>query len=88
MADFLLVECAQHPLSDVEVRGMVHRDWVAVEQIRHQYEVAIVCKLVCDQLRVVGAVAEYIGNSGMFTLSVGSRCRQRCSATLTIECQK
>ena len=57
------VVLALQPLHDVEVARLVERDRVALEQVGHHDEVAIGGELVGNELGIVEAVADYVGNA-------------------------
>ena len=63
MGDLLLAVLALHPFLDVEVAGAVERDGVAVEQVGHEDEIAIRGELVGDELGVVEAVTDHVGDA-------------------------
>lgn len=51
---------ALEPAHEIKVRGAIQRDWIAVEQVGHDDEVAIGRQLVGDELGVREAVADDI----------------------------
>ena len=60
MGTVLGMAITSKPLLNIEIARTVQRDWVAIKQIRHHYEVAVGSELVCDQLDVVEAMANDI----------------------------
>ena len=51
------------PLHDVEVAGAIQGDGILVEKVGHQDKVAIGSELVGDELSVVEAVADDVGDA-------------------------
>jgi hypothetical protein len=64
MRRLLWVVLALEPLHNVEIAGAVQGDRVAVEEVGHQDKVAIGGELVGDELGIVEAVADDIGDAG------------------------
>ena len=62
VGDSVGVESSAHPCLDVEVTWAVEWDRVAVEEVRHQDEVAVGGELVGDELRVDELVADHVGD--------------------------
>ena len=71
MSNLALAVVALHPFPNVEVSRTVEGDRVGVEQIRHEYEVAIGRKLVGDELGIVEAMANHVGYTTVSPTSAG-----------------
>ena len=64
MSALLLVILALQPCLDVEATGAVECDWVTVEEVGHQRDVAVGGEGVGDELGVGEFVAYDIGDPG------------------------
>jgi len=56
------VVLSSQPLHDLKVTGTIEWDGILVEEVGHHHEVAVCCELVGDQLGVVEAVADNVGD--------------------------
>ena len=52
-----------HPFHDVEITRFVQRDGILVEQVGHDHEVSVGGELVGDELDIVEAVADDVGDA-------------------------
>ena len=63
MGSLIRVVRSPHPLHDVEVARAIERNGILVKEVGHHNKVAIGGKLVGDQLGVVEAVADHVGDA-------------------------
>ena len=83
MGALLWVSLAVQPFHEVEITGSIERDWIAVEEVRHNCVIAIRSELIGVELSVVEAVADDICDTGEISV-----CRELKSfASLSFERQ-
>lgn len=63
MRRLLRVVLAVQPLHEVEVARAVEGDRVSIEEVGHHDEVAVGGELVGDELGVIKAVADHVGDA-------------------------
>lgn len=77
MCPLLRVILAIQPLHDIKIPRPIHFDWVAVEQIRHERQVAVGGELVGDKIGVDEAVADDVRDTIIISFE---RCKMQDSS--------